>query len=104
MDKKKNSQITRILAVLALAATALILVLTIGGATGGGDDPAKDSGNKPRKQANRPKTKQKTYEVKAGDTLTGIAQKTGIPIARIEKLNPDLDPQALTLGQKLKLR
>ncbi len=42
--------------------------------------------------------------VKGGDTPSGIAEKTGVPLARILALNPDLDPQTLTPGTKIKLR
>ena len=33
--------------------------------------------------------------VQPGDTFGGIAQKEGIPIARLEELNPKLDTQLL---------
>ena len=39
-----------------------------------------------------------------GDTLAGIAEKTGVTVERLQELNPDLDPQALVAGQKIKLR
>ena len=42
--------------------------------------------------------------VQEGDTLTVIARKNGVPVARIEELNPGVDPQALIPGQELKLR
>lgn len=44
------------------------------------------------------------YVVKTGDTLAGIAEKTGLTVERLQLLNPDLDPQALVSGQKIKLR
>lgn len=44
------------------------------------------------------------YVVKSGDTLAAIAEKTGVPVERLQDLNPDLDPQALVSGQKIKLR
>jgi LysM repeat protein len=44
------------------------------------------------------------YTIKAGDTPTAIAGKTGVPLATIEQLNPDLDPQTLSPGQRIKLR
>jgi LysM repeat protein len=46
----------------------------------------------------------KTYTVRSGDTLSGIASKTGVPVATIERLNPGLNPNALQMGQVLKLR
>ena len=42
--------------------------------------------------------------VQNGDTLTSIAHETGVPVARIEELNPGVDPQILISGEKLKLR
>jgi LysM repeat protein len=42
--------------------------------------------------------------VKLNDNLTRISEKTGVSIERIETLNPDLDPQNLIVGQKIKLR
>ena len=46
----------------------------------------------------------KTYEVQSGDTLTSIAHENGVPVARILRLNPGVDPQILISGEKLKLR
>ena len=104
-ETKKNSQIARILAFIALIGTVLIVIVAISAATGGSDDGKSKPNNQVRKQARKkPKTNAKTYEVQEGDTLTNISQKTGVPIQQLEKLNPDLDPQALQLGQELKLR
>ena len=44
------------------------------------------------------------YTVKAGDTLGAIAEQTGVSVERLQALNPELDPQALVAGQKIKLR
>ena len=45
-----------------------------------------------------------TYTVKTGDTLASIAERTGVSVERLQELNPELDPQALVSGQKIKLR
>jgi LysM repeat protein len=45
-----------------------------------------------------------SYTVKLNDTLGLISEKTGVSVERIEQLNPELDPQSLTVGQKIKLR
>jgi LysM repeat protein len=50
-------------------------------------------------------TRKKTvYVVRAGDTLAGVAAKTGVSEARLLELNPSLTPTALFLGQRIKLR
>jgi LysM repeat protein len=61
-------------------------------AAGGGDAASKDAKG-PR-----------FYRVKAGDTPSAIAERTGVPLSRIMELNPDLDPQTLAPGQRIKLR
>jgi LysM repeat protein len=50
------------------------------------------------------RTKAKTYTVESGDTLTAIAHKTGVPVAELLALNPEVDPQILIAGQTLQLR
>jgi LysM repeat protein len=44
-----------------------------------------------------------TVVVRAGDTLSAIATRTGVAVEAIQQLNPDVDPQALQTGQRLKL-
>ena len=43
------------------------------------------------------------YTVRAGDTLTGIADRTGVPLGRLQQLNPKLDSDSLQTGQRIKL-
>ncbi|HEX5909838.1 MAG TPA: LysM domain-containing protein, partial [Thermoleophilaceae bacterium] len=54
--------------------------------------------------APKPKPKPATYSVKAGDNLGSIAEKTQVPVETLQELNPELDPQALVAGQKIKLK
>jgi LysM repeat protein len=49
-------------------------------------------------------TKARVYTVRAGDTLGSIAQSTGVPLERLRRLNPKLEPTALFIGQQLRLR
>ena len=99
----------RLLAPLALVGFVVALLLVINGA--GSDGGSKGtSGSQPAATATATPTKQKArkqrkrYTVKAGDTPSGIAEKTGVPLSTILELNPDLDDQTLTVGDKLKLR
>ena len=51
-----------------------------------------------------PKTRAPYYVVRQGDTLSLIAERTGITMDELERLNPDLDPEALSLGARIRLR
>jgi LysM repeat protein len=106
--KRKRSWIARILAFAALAA-AIVAVVVVAKNT----DLHSDSGNKAgttksqphkQKQHKKKRTKAKTYEVQSGDTLISIAHKTGVPVAELQALNPEVDPQILVAGEVLKLQ
>jgi LysM repeat protein len=45
--------------------------------------------------------RRKTYTIQSGDTLAAIAAKTGTTVARLEQLNPGIDPTALRVGQTI---
>jgi hypothetical protein len=101
----------RVLAPLALVACGLALFLLVSETlSGGGDDDAsRNERDRPRteqqqQQRNEPEIQGETYVVVPGDTFTGIAQKAGIPVAKLERLNPDIDPATLNTGQVIKLR
>jgi LysM repeat protein len=44
------------------------------------------------------------YRVRAGDTLAAIAVRTHTPVAELQRLNPTVQPTALFIGQRLRLR
>ena len=46
----------------------------------------------------------RTYTVQSGDTLDSIARKTGTSVARLEQLNPGIDPTALRVGEKIRVQ
>ncbi|HET7443336.1 MAG TPA: LysM peptidoglycan-binding domain-containing protein [Solirubrobacterales bacterium] len=103
--KKRRSIIARLLAVLALVGAIVALVILIPAALKDNNDDSKQSSNHPAKQQpKKQRTKAKTYVVETGDTLIGIAHKTGVPISEIRALNPEIDPQILIAGETLKLR
>ncbi len=102
----------RFLAPLALVAVAVALFLVVTSTkdeTSGGNKPGRTSsqptasptkGKKSSKQRRQPRR----YTVRSGDTPSSIADKTGVPLEEILRLNPDLDPQTLSPGQRIKLR
>lgn len=53
-------------------------------------------------RSSRPR-RARIYVVKAGDTLTVIADKADLTLEDLQRLNPDVDPQALQTGQRIKL-
>ena len=100
----------RLLAPLALVVCAVALFAVV--TSGGGDSPeAEVSGGQPAATATatpKPKSKSdkpqaKTYTVKPGDTPSTIAERLDIPVAELLDANPEADPNALTVGEKLEL-
>jgi LysM repeat protein len=100
----------RFLAPLALVVFALALFIVVSNTTK--DDPgetgatgtAAPAAATPTPKPERKRRVRKTYTVKSGDTPSGIAVKVDVPLDQILELNPDLDPQTLTPGTKIKLR
>jgi LysM repeat protein len=105
---KRSSVPARVFAVATLVVALVVAILIVGGAIGGGSDDSGKNGHhsKAARQA-RKQAREKipaTYEVKSGDTLISIAHRNGVTVARIEALNPEVDPQILIAGEQLKLK
>jgi LysM repeat protein len=97
----------RALAVLALIGGFILLVAVFSAAMMGGDSTDSGNGTSSGTVGRHPvggKSAPKVYVIKNGDTLTAIAHETGVPVATIQRLNPNVDPQILISGEKLKLR
>jgi LysM repeat protein len=101
----------RFLAPLALLAfsIALFLIVTSSSTETDTNEPNRATETRPAGTGNgeeqRPKRKgPRRYTVKPGDTPSSIAEETGVPLEEILRLNPDLDPQTLSPGQRIKLR
>jgi Tfp pilus assembly protein FimV len=103
----------RILAPLALVLFTVAVVAIVMSSTAGSDDErTNERGSRAGRTAparerttrTAPRPRGNTYTVKVGDTLGGISEKTGVPVEQLLELNPNLDPQALVSGQKIKLR
>lgn len=103
--EKRTSAVARIVAALALVGAVLVIVVIVGAAMNEDSSSREQRNERPAKQQQKKKrTEAKTYTVQNGDTLTAISHKTGIPVAEILALNPEVDPQILIAGQTLKLR
>jgi LysM repeat protein len=111
MDGRRGSP-ARLLAPVALIAFTLALFIVIA-SSGGGDDSG-DDGDRSSSRTEQISTIGETetgpsvsgnfYTVKTGDTLAAIAENVGVSVTRLQELNPELDPQALVSGQKIRLR
>lgn len=103
--EQRNSAAARIFAALALVVALLAAVVVASSGLNGGDaDGRHHRHHKTQMEAEKQRTTAKTYTVETGDTLTAIAHRTGVPVAEILALNPEVDPQILIAGQTLKLR
>ena len=105
--KRKRSWIARFLALAALAAAVVAIVVVASNTDLHSKSDHKGGGTQAHQEKQpqkKPRTKAKTYEVQSGDTLTAIAHKTGVPLAELQALNPELDPQTLIAGEVLKLQ
>jgi LysM repeat protein len=96
-----------------IACIAAVLAIVMGSGVTGDDSSSSSADTKelPAQTDTATKTtdrKQKqiprTYTIKANDTLSGIAAKMGTTVEKLQELNPELDPQGLVAGQKIKLR
>ena len=92
----------RFVAPLALAAVAATATVVVANGTGGG--AAKKPPTTSSLTAHRARPLHHTYRVRAGDSLSAIAARTGVTVGQLEQLNPTLDPSALRPGQRIRLR
>jgi LysM repeat protein len=108
-----STTLARVLAILALAAVALAIFLVVSSALdesdtdGNGGTPAvqrEGNANRGDNGSQNQGGPPRFYVVQPGDTLTAIAEETGVSLERIQDLNPNLDPQILNSGERLRLR
>ena len=102
---KRPPVILRLLVPLAVAGLAVVVFFVVASSIPDSDsDDKRRGGGGDQQSKQQPKTDEKFYTVEPGDTLTTIADKTGIGVDKLTELNPDLDPQALISGEQVKLR
>lgn len=101
--KSKRNSVLRILAVIALVAAAAVVLVVVTSSLSKSDDEPAESAAKQEKAATQG-SGDKFYFVQPGDSLSTIADKEGVDPEVIEQLNPDLDPQTLAPGQRVRLR
>jgi LysM domain len=104
----------RFLAPLALVAFSFALFMVVTSSSTDSESTAPNRATEARPDATRngdgddgerrERKGPRRYTVQPGDTPSSIADETGVPLEEILRLNPDLDPQTLTPGQRIRLR
>jgi hypothetical protein len=99
----------RYLAPAALVLFVIVFIVVVANSGGGGGGGSSRPADKPAANTVRPAAARRSptpakYRVLPGDSLVAISEKTGVPTDQLQKLNPDIDPQVLVPGQRLKLR
>jgi LysM repeat protein len=102
--ERSASPAARIAAAVALVLAVIVIVAVVASQGGDSKNASHKSAHHKSHEAHKHRTEAKTYVVRTGDTLTAIAHETGVPVAEILALNPEVDPQILIAGQTLKLR
>ena len=111
---------SRWLAPLSLLAVLVVVLMLVAGSTGDEEsqtdnaarteergetststDEERDEAETTARTSTTPQ--RRTYTVKSGDTLALISERTGITVEELQELNPDIDPNSLTVGEKIKL-
>lgn len=112
MSRQQTRSSARVVAPLALVvcAIAFFAVLASSG-TGDGDGGVQEPAQAPpttapstRDEPPEEPRRRQAHTVEVGDNLDGIAETTGVDVETLLELNPELDPQALEVGQRIKLR
>ena len=112
MHDHGRPSLARLLAPLALIAIAVVVAVMVlnSGVVGDDDGNSATTSDLPAASertttSGRPAERRPAnYTIKANDTLSGIAAEHGTTVDRLLELNPELDPQGLVAGQRIKLR
>lgn len=112
---RRTSWVARVLGPLALLAVVVAVIVVVSssmngdeGATGSGSGngvtgTTEEVKSKKDKAKDGPETPRE-YVVEAGDSFSTIADDFGVSVKRLERLNPDVDANALSEGTPITLR
>jgi LysM repeat protein len=86
--------------IVFLAAATAAVLLVRAGLNAGSDKPISPGATV---TANAPAAKRLYYRVRAGDTLGLVAERFDTSLDDLIGLNPQIDPNALRIGQRLRI-
>jgi LysM repeat protein len=109
METPQQSSNARLAAILALIAVFIVLMVVVvtslgGGGGGSGQSAVHKDGRSQSPAKAQKQSARKTYVVKPGDSLSVIADKVGISVEQLQRLNPHIDQFSLQSGDRVKLR
>lgn len=112
-QRRRRFRPTHLLAPLALIVVAGAVAVVIMNSNAIGGDDNENGGEVTTTQQTETERVRTTpsgrrlrrnYVVRPGDSFGSIAERTGVSVDELERLNPEVDPQALVVGQRIKLR
>jgi LysM repeat protein len=114
VNARTRAQIARFAAPAAflLAVTLAVLLVRAGLDRGGGTaatttvattTTARTTTTRPT-TTSTPRPPRQFYEIESGDTFATIAAEFDTTVEELLLLNPDVDPQALRIGQRVRVR
>lgn len=107
-NERTRTWAARLVAPLAFFAAAVVLILLVqSGLSADDSDPGTSATPPPSAETTSGTTtvatERKRYRVRRGDTLESIAAKFGTTVEQLIELNPNIDPLALSPGQKIRV-
>lgn len=117
----RSNRPSRFLAPLALLAAVAAVLIVVTGSTSdseSGSDGGSRTEERRETRTGRTSTEdeetetnartsttpqRRSYTVRPGDTLGVISERTGVTVEELQELNPDIDANSLTVGDKIKL-
>jgi LysM repeat protein len=110
-NERTRAWAARLLAPLLFFAAAIVLILLVQSGLSASDSdsgatvvtPTTTPTTTPDGDTTPSGTEKRRYKVRRGDTLESIAEKFGTTVEALIELNPDIDPLALSPGQRIRV-
>lgn len=113
MDDKARVWFARLAAPIAFLAAATLLVVLVQQALDNDDSsdssepvPTVTVATEVEAETESPEAtvaEERFYRIRAGDTLEAIARRFDTTVEELERLNPGVDPLALTVGDRIRV-
>lgn len=110
MVTRRHPTLTRYAAPVAFLAAVTVAVLLVRAGLSEGTDVTRPSTTvagtttEPTTTRPAPGTRPRFYEIKRGDTLETVAAQFDTTVEQLLVLNPDVDPVALGIGERIRVK